>query len=280
MEKNNSEPMTREEESLRFVCRFYQKGKNDTSAAWRKILPSLVPEKKERRFSVRLYRMAGMAALLAGLVSGALYWWNNLRTDWVTVTAGTEAKVLSLPDKSRITLSPETSLRYDRMAYGRDERRMELAGKAFFEVEHLDGIPFRVVTPEATVQVLGTRFQVEVAGDSTVAFVISGKVRFATPHQYADLTADMRAVSRQGEELRTGKLRTRNELAWLTGRLTYRNTPLRQVVEDLERLYHVRITGLPQKELFLTSEFDRMRLSDIIHIINQTLDTNLTLDAR
>lgn len=275
--KKNNESLTPEEESLRFVCRHYQEGKNDTSAAWKKILPAIVP-KKRRPLSIRIYRTAGAATLLAGLTAGALFWWNEMRTDWITVTANAGTRILSLPDESRITLSPESSLQYDRLAYGKKERRMKLAGKAFFEVTHLSDIPFRVETPEVTVRVLGTQFQVETSADSTVAYVTSGKVRFATPHQYTDLTADMRAVSRKGGDIQVSKPLTRNELAWKTGRLTYRDAPLRQVVEELENLYHVRITGVPTEKLRLTSDFNQMQLSDIIHIINQTLDTNLTVE--
>ena len=63
----------------------------------------------------------------------------------------------------------------------------------------------------------------------------------------------------------------------MTGRLTYRNTPLKQVVKELEKVYRVRIEGVPQSELYLTSDFNRMEIADIIHIINQTLDTNLRI---
>ena len=63
----------------------------------------------------------------------------------------------------------------------------------------------------------------------------------------------------------------------MTGRLTYRKTPLKQDVKDLEKVYRVRIEGVPQSELYLTSDFNRMEIADIIHIINQTLDTNLRI---
>ncbi len=276
MEKEHN-PLSPQEESLRFVVRFYRKGKNDTSAAWKRVCPLLAPKENSSRLR-RLYRITGAAAVVAGLAAGAFaYYWNCMRTDWITVTAGVENRKLVLPDRSEVTLSAGGVLRYDRLAFGKDGRKVSLKGKAFFSVSRCEDEPFSVTAPVATVQVLGTRFQVEAAPDSAVAFVTSGRVRFRTSRQWVDLVPGQRAVGRSDGAIRTGKPENQNELAWMTGRLTYRNTPLKQVVKELEKVYRVRIEGVPQSELYLTSDFNRMEIADIIHIINQTLDTNLRI---
>lgn len=274
---NKHDPLTPEEESLRFVSRFYRADKNNTSEAWKKILPHLRQKRKPSR-RIWLYRASTAAALFAGIVIGIICYWNRSHTDWITVTANTEAQELFLPDQSNITLSPGSSLRYNRLSFGKDERRVELSGKAYFAVHHEADRPFRVTTPTVTIQVLGTQFQVKADTDSTTAFVASGKVRFSTGKAYCDLTADMRAVNLQDGKIRVTEAANRNELAWKTHRLTYRHTSLRQVVEDLEQVYGVSIAGVPEEELFLTSDFNEMQLTDIIHIINQTLDTHLSVE--
>ncbi len=275
--KNQHDPLTPEEESLRFVSRFYRENKNNTSEAWKKIRPHLRRDRKTSR-RMWIYRTVAAAAVFAGILIGTTYYWNRLHTDWVVVTADAKPRELFLPDQSNITLSPGSSLRYDRLCFGKDERRVELSGKAYFAVHHEADHPFRVATPTVTIQVLGTQFQVEAATDSTTAFVASGKVRFSTGKSYCDLTADMRAVGQKDGNIRVTKAASRNELAWKTHRLTYRHTPLRQVVDELEKLYGCSITGIPEEELFLTSDFNEMQLTDIIHIINQTLDTHLSVE--
>lgn len=62
-----------------------------------------------------------------------------------------------------------------------------------------------------------------------------------------------------------------------THRLVYQNTPLREVVADLEKLYQIKLKNIPPQNLKLTATFDTMEISDILYIINQTLDTNLTI---
>ena len=109
--KKEHNPLSPQEESLRFVVRFYRKGKNDTSAAWKRVCPLLAPKENSSRLR-RLYRITGAAAVVAGLAAGAFaYYWNCMRTDWITVTAGVENRKLVLPDRSEVTLSAGGVLR-------------------------------------------------------------------------------------------------------------------------------------------------------------------------
>ena len=153
------------------------------------------------------------------------------------------------------------------MSFGKKERYIELAGKAFFNVNHLKNVPFHINTPLADIQVLGTQFQVVSTKDSTVTWIVSGKVRFSTSRQCTDLTQNMRAiVNRENGQIQVSAKDHLNELAWKTHRLVYQNTPLREVVADLEKLYQIKLKNIPPQNLKLTATFDTMEISDILYI--------------
>ena len=265
--------MKQEEENIRFVAKYYHKGKMHTSQAW-KDLNIIHPERKHRYL---LFRRIASAAAMICLIAGISYWlMNSSQEDWVTVVAAKINKEVVLPDSTYITLASGASLRYDRLAYGKTGRNVTLKGKAFFAVKHLVDNPFRVKTALADVQVLGTRFQVQAFADSAMVTVESGKVRFSDrANDEAVLTKGMQASLCRGGSISVSSSVEPNALAWKTHLFVYRNAPLTTIVKELEEVYKVHISGVPSGELRLTTSFDNMPVNDIIEVINQTLDINL-----
>ena len=94
---------------------------------------------------------------------------------------------------------------------------------------------------------------------------------------YRPYTEYAAIVNRENGQIQVSAKDHLNELAWKTHRLVYQNTPLREVVADLEKLYQIKLKNIPPQNLKLTATFDTMEISDILYIINQTLDTNLTI---
>lgn len=263
-----------EEENIRFVAKFYQKGKMNTSRAWKDL--NITRFKDNRKFLL-FRRIASVAAVIC-LIAGLGYWLTNReRQDWITVSASRGNKEIILPDSTYITLATGSALRYDRLAYGKDGRNVMLSGKAFFSVKHLADNPFKVKTVLADVQVLGTRFQVQAFVDSTLVAVESGKVRFSDgANDEAVLTKGMHASVRKGESISVSSVSVPNTFAWKTHVFVYRDTPLTAIIKELEDVYEIHISGIPDKEMRLTTSFDNMPVNDIIDVINQTLDINLT----
>lgn len=262
-----------EEKNIRFVAKFYQKGKMNTSRAWEGLN---ITRSKDNRKYLLFRRIASVAAMIC-LVAGLSYWWTNReRHDWVVVSASKGDKELVLPDDTHVTLATGTSLRYDRLTYGEDGRNVMLSGKAFFSVKHLADNPFKVKTMLADVQVLGTRFQVQAFVDSTLVAVESGKVRFSDrADDEAILTKGMHASVRKGENILVSSVPVPNAFAWKTHVFVYQDTPLVTIIKELEEVYNVHISGVPAGEMRLTTSFDDMPVDDIIDVINKTLDINL-----
>jgi transmembrane sensor len=125
-----------------------------------------------------------VAALVLSLAGGAVLWWSQPVS--VTTAAGERTDV-TLPDGSTAELNGATTITYPRGFSSlpwtdAPAREVRLDGEAFFSVVEGDR-PFRVTTPNARVEVLGTAFNVRArpadGRPETRVAVASGRVRVA-----------------------------------------------------------------------------------------------------
>ena len=278
MEKERENKWERE---IRFVARRYREGALDPGRAWERFAAA---RGIRRGVAFRRY-WAGVAAAVLALV-GLGVWLAVERTAprWVAVSAEPgQAKEWYLPDNTHVTLAGGARARYDARLYGRAERVVEMSGKAFFRVARDEARPFSVRTDEATVTVLGTRFQVDETAEGTEVSVSTGKVRFAAGREAVEpvvLTAGMAArYSSADRAIRLLEEPDPNAEAWRTGVLRFRETPLEQVMADLGEHYGVRVenrtAGSAAAGKRLTATFDHLSLDEALQVINQTLDVRL-----
>lgn len=219
----------------------------DLDAAYQQVqsrIKSEVPARLRVSYSQKLVRAA---AVLMVLITATWAWqhFGTVPTPTLTVLAtGNEPKQFELPDGSKIWLREGSQLRYAQLWDG-EVRLVKLSGEGYFEVEHDPARPFKVELENGgSVEVLGTQFDVRQTPDQTSVLVRSGKVRFS-PNGMTDgpiLTANQKAVfDHSAAKVRVTQLSSLNELSWQTGGLTFVNTPLAQVIADLELYYGVKI---------------------------------------
>ena len=260
--------------NLSFVLRYYQEGKLDTKRAIQKV--------KERTMlsdtrTIPMRRWIAIAAsLLLLLIGGATYYYIRYNPE-VVLTAHEQPQLFILPDQTRVTLSSHASLSYKK----KDVRTMTLKGDAYFEVQHDEQHPFIVRNEMAQVRVLGTGFQVSGGRSSqklTEVYVTHGKVAFSSPSDEAQgvvLTQGMKAQLVQGghkpQLIPAGSI---NQVAWATGNFHFENTPLTEVINDLETYYHVNLS-VSSSEKNLTGDFSTESLDEIISLIEQTLEVTI-----
>ena len=153
----------------------------------------LVPE-HWRQTPVRWAAAVGLLALaLGGLLPYARHWQAASTTtaaSWTRYHNTTQQEqVLRLPDATRVTLHPGSSLRYVGGLAGA-RREVYLEGGAFFQVHKDPAHPFLVLTKQLVTTVLGTSFDVKAYPGSTQALVAvrEGKVA-VQPRQAAQLDA-------------------------------------------------------------------------------------------
>src|SRR5690606_5892564 len=104
-----------------------------------------------------LWRTAAVFVLLVGLLF--LVRWMNRPLDIYTTGYG-ERLTIQLPDESVIQLNSNSRLTWNRAWEKGGERVIDLAGEAFFDVKHLNGLPFLVQTDDIFVNVTGIQFNV------------------------------------------------------------------------------------------------------------------------
>jgi len=85
---------------------------------------------------------------------------------------------VNLPDGSAVWLNAASSLRYP-VVFNGAERRVELTGEAYFEIAKEKNRPFRVITANQTVEVLGTHFNINSYDDehNTKTSLLEGSVK-------------------------------------------------------------------------------------------------------
>lgn len=276
----NRQEVERLQKELSFVTSRYHENRLDTGWAWNKL--NLAKKKKidSVSFRRRWLQIAALIIILFNLAGGLYVYFMQGEEQWITEMAYSQPIVILLPDSTCVTLASNSSIRYETSGYKDNTRKVELEGKAFFEVKKDPLHPFRVETSMATVEVLGTSFQVEVNENEAAVNVKTGKVRFtANKREDVILTAGMSATyNMENKKIEILSEEDINYLSWKTGQLKFNHTPLSEVIKDLNEYYQVTIiskedTGNPE----LTVTFNNMPLEDVLSVINQTLNTNLTI---
>jgi transmembrane sensor len=202
-------------------------------------------------------RFALPVLIAAAGVAVALVLWRPLGTPPAPVEVAATPKPEDrrvLPDHSVVKVNDGAVLTVE---FTTTERRVRLVqGEAFFKVAKDAGRPFVVEAGGATVQALGTAFNVRLGTDELDVLVAEGRVEVARPRE----TPGARAVELAPDPTILGasqrvslSLQTRDSikqvatltrreiqqtLAWQHGLMTFQDQPLAAIVEELNRLNH------------------------------------------
>jgi transmembrane sensor len=191
---------------------------------------------------------------------------------------------LSLPDGTRVTLGPSSTLT-QREGYGAAAREVDLNGEAYFAVKHDVARPFLVHTGSATVRDIGTAFDVQTTTgpiDVRVA-VTSGSVLLKGSVGGADSVVlnagDRGAVDGAGHTTAHRASVTEDDLAWLRGRIIFRDTPLSEAAAQIRRWYgvDVRFADASLRNQRLTATFDGETRDQVLKTIALALGAEIEL---
>lgn len=172
-------------------------------------------------------------------------------------TAIGEIREVELADGSRVTLGGRTAIRVD---FGRDARAVRLVagGDALFDVARDESRPFTVQAGTLSATVLGTVFEVNRSSGTTAVGVVEGRVRVqGQGGADAVLQAGDRIVAEAGAPWQHEQMQPDQAARWVQTRLAYRDTPLVDIVADVNR-YHaggVRLGSADLGALRVTSSF-------------------------
>lgn len=230
---------------------------------------------KNRRFMTYLTRVAAVLFIPLAI---ALYF--NIQKDAGDMGIQTISTPLAsktnfmLPDGSHVYLNAGSSLSFPKNFTG-DKRLVKLNGEAYFDVVK-SKLPFEVETSALKVKVYGTAFNVmsyknaqpEVTLERGKVSVTSaaGEQKFLNPGEQARIDTLSRNVS-------ISKVETDLFTSWINNKLKFKNEPLGDVIERLERWYNISIEiedeSLAQKRLNATIEYES--ISEVMELLEITL---------
>lgn len=169
-----------------------------------------------------------------------------------------------LSDGTRITLAPSTSITVS----GRD---ITLDGEAFFTMASAKSGSYSVKAKGVTIRDIGTAFGVRAYADEPLKVVVSsGIVEVTSPSATVVLdSGDVGFVGATGAVSRAADAVTADDVAWMQGRLVFRDASIAAMRADLQRWYGVelRVTDTALLRRHFTGSFSGEpvdRVGDVI----------------
>ena len=204
------------------------------------------------------------------------YFSEQAETFYAYKTATGEQKTLTLGDGSILKMNVKSTL-FVRMSNKRRQVQMS-EGEVFFVVAADTNRPFEVRTPNGMVRVLGTAFNVKSRSGRVAVDVERGQVLVKdAPKSPGDMRAGgVTLLAGQGVDIdssgRLSRLRPsdmKQVLAWQNRQAVFKNTPLGEVLRELELYHDVRVKlAFPELESKgITGTFDMRDLNQTLEVI-------------
>lgn len=196
-------------------------------------------------------------------------------------------KVLTLPDRTRITLGPDSIVE---IALSENQRNAELLkGSAFFDVRTIQQRPFIVGTDIIDVTVTGTKFDVQLREEKAAVGVGEGSVDVRLSGSDDEVGALGSPIRLEGgqrvsaslfdgfgevEEVFPAEL-----AAWRTGRMIFSNATLVEVASELNRYVAKPISVDPSVSgLKISGTFASAQADELLEFIQRSYPVRVIED--
>ena len=249
----------------------------DEEQAWKKFKAKVTPSNQQEAKIVPLrYKYGWLKIAAIFLIAAGL--WSTYRifstADYISVGAGKEVLVKTLPDGSTITMNKNSLLSFASNFTDHRAIRMQ-KGEIFFKVTPNKEKPFIIEVENVKIKVVGTSFNVKYRNEQTEVIVETGIVKVSISGDDAELHKGEKVIIKNGttelkKELNTDQLYTyyRNKTFILN------NTSLSKVIEKINEAYQVNIViEDPRiKNITLTTTFPEDSLDHILQTICETFN--------
>jgi len=194
----------------------------------------------------------------------------------LTIPGGGQYKLV-LPDGTKVWLNASSSLKYPAV-FGGAKRRVELTGEGYFEVAKDPMYPFEVSANGATVQVLGTHFNINAYTDEPVLRVTLAEGSIKLNNSMLLQPGEEARVAKNGNILK-GKADLETALAWKNGQFVFKETPLDVLMRQVGRWYNTGIAyETVNNEHFNASIPRDVPVSKLLHILEATGRVHFKID--
>jgi len=190
---------------------------------------------------------------------------------------------LVLSDGTRLWLNAESSIKFPSV-FARHQREVEVTGEVYFEVAKDPSRPFVVKVNDASVEVLGTHFNVmayknEPALETTL---LEGSVRFRKGEKIAVLKPGQQSRLLSNEEIKlVPDADVDAVVAWKNGVQVFDGADLRTIMRQVERWYDVDVEfkGIVPSRTFSGDIPRTANLSEVLQLLEAVGKIHFSLDA-
>ncbi len=242
---------------------------------------------REKRFSI-WYNVAAVL-IISLLLNATIHLFTQIKRgpgeaiatyQEITAAYGTQTR-LQLPDKTIVFLNSGSRLKYPVSFKGLDQRRVELTGEAFFEVDHNLNNPFIVDLEKLSIKVTGTRFNVS-AYESSNEFscaLVEGEVEII---QTTARNSIGLVTLKPGEIARFNLIENRiyiyleddmeKHYAWVEGKIVFRDDPIQIVADKLSNWYNIDVEIADRRldNYRFTGTFIEEPIDEILSVLSKT----------
>lgn len=238
---------------------------------------------------VSIYQRIAAFLLIPLIGFGILYWvvQPGIEVDATieTIAPRGQKSQIVMADGTKVWLNSDTKIRYPGN-FGKNQRQVYLDGEAFFEVSKNVRRPFLVHTPQMTVKVLGTKFNVKAYPDEdqVETSLFEGKVNLLWQSPTNEKLVEKEVAPGQSfvytktsGELLQNRFPHDEIDGWKTNRLIFRDDTFANLVRKVERWYDVKVVY--DEKLFndrrLTVElYEGERLERLMEIVSLVLSVD------
>jgi ferric-dicitrate binding protein FerR (iron transport regulator) len=224
------------------------------------------------KFSV--YRFAAIASVILLIGFTALYLFYQKQE---VLYAQNEIIETKLSDGSEISINKNSKISISNK-FNKEERRLALAGEAYFKVEKDKTKPFVVEAESFYVEVLGTEFYINSVYNKRQVVVFNGTV-----YVYQNKDKSDKVILTAGEEVvfdikenKIRKIETNNEnyISWKTKIFNFNNQSLEDIFALLEEVYNIKFElKNPQlKNCKISVLFENQDIDGILNVLQATFD--------
>lgn len=186
-----------------------------------------------------------------------------------------EKATVPLSDGSIVYLNADTKLIYPQY-FDTKKRFLKLEGEGYFSINSDPDRPFIVQTGDKFTVVKGTEFNIKFRNNKFSVVVTRGRVIVYNQDssKFVDLVKGQLSFAKGDGFSQPIKVDTRLYTAWRENKLSFVETPLEEVLEEIERFYDVDAICKNKKILSrtLTGYFDSDSIDEILNKISLALD--------
>jgi transmembrane sensor len=247
----------------------------DAESRWNELAPQIgqtIRRRKQRQIALRVATLLLLASFISGIGS-----YVYLESP-IEVRTLAQSEVVSLPDGSEVTLNQHSTLTYPRSFYFASSRQVQLDGEGYFSIRPNQEKPFIISSPHHQTTVLGTSFLLKDRTKSTKSelLVTSGTVRFThTESRESRIVQKTEQVSTRltSRQMVHSVAKDANELAWMTGELSFNDYTLREVIPVLQKYFNlqIRIEDPSLYQLHFSGKFSKPSWNEVMDVMEYSM---------